>query len=93
MTSPGTPCSCCRVVNSICYWGPRREARWKRPALAVCALPFLLGIPALAWSFWDSSSPWYFQWLGGLLFLMSVFGVAVSLVGCNACVARLLGEF
>jgi hypothetical protein len=79
-------------VNFLCFWGPRPTARWKRRALVVCALLFLLGIPALFFTLPDR----YINWYNGLLslpfFLMGALGFVVALVGCDECVARALGE-
>nr|AGY30851.1 hypothetical protein [uncultured bacterium] len=92
MQAQRTHCSYCKVVNTVCFWGPRPEATWKRPVLILCALPFAFGIPALLWHFWgrpDSALLWL---LGIPLFLLAILGLLVGASGCSACVSRLFGE-
>lgn len=84
-------CAYCRIVNTICYWGPRPEAKWKRWTLLVCSLPFALCIPALF-----LASDWREAGIGvsalfSLLFIMGAMGIIVAFHGCNACVARFFG--
>lgn len=86
-------CRYCKVVNKLCFWGPRPEADWKRLAIILCALPFLLGIPGLLFLL-RRHQDIVALWLIGLpLFLLAAFGVVLSLKACNACVARLFGDF
>lgn len=59
--------------------------------LAVCCLPFALGIPALLW-FRGDQIDLGFLVLAGALFAASILGLVVSVVGCSACVSRILGE-
>lgn len=84
-------CPCCSAVNYTCFWGPRREAWWKRPALLVCCLPFALGIPAILWLRGGSLAT-AFWIVAGVLFAVSLLGLVVSAIGCKACVARILGD-
>ena len=87
MTYTGN-CLCGRVVHKVCPWGPRPAARWKRPVL------FLLSLLGLTIC-------------GGIIFLMRQqlilvlattvvlycgIGLLVSLFGCKACVAQMLGD-
>ncbi|QHE77019.1 hypothetical protein [Hydrogenophaga sp. PBL-H3] len=84
-------CPCCSTVNTICFWGPRREVWWKRPALLVCCLPFAGGIPAILWLKGGSLQAGF--WIvAGVLFAAALLGLVVSAIGCNACVARILGD-
>jgi len=92
MPNQQTNCSYCKVVNTICFWGPRPQASWKRPVLVLCALPFFIGIPALFWVFLGRQEIGVLWLLGIPLFLLSVLGLLVALRGCNACVSRLFGE-
>jgi len=92
MQEKQTHCACCKVVNTICFWGPRPEARWKRPVLVLCALPFVFGIPVLLWHVRGHADK-AFLWLPCIpLFLLAILGLVVGIRGCNACVARLYGE-
>ncbi len=89
-------CKFCKPVNMICFWGPRKEAGWKRPILLVCSLGFALGIGAILWltTFHATGPELVLVVLPALPFsLLSVAGLVVALAGCDACVARLLGEY
>lgn len=92
MPSQQSSCQYCKVVNTVCFWGPRPEATWKRPVLLLCALPFVVGIPVLFWVFWERQGTAVLWLLGVPLFLLGVLGLLVGFKGCSACVARLCGE-
>lgn len=85
-------CPYCKVVNTICYWGPRPEAKWKRWVLLASALPFAVSVPGalcvLGWTVAGLGA----SALLAPLFLLGVLGVLVAIHGCDACVARIFGE-
>jgi len=85
------PCPFCRVVNTVCYWGPRPVKSWKRPLVFVASVPITAGGLAFAWVMFEKQS------VAGVaigLFLAAVgalsFGVAIW--GCDQCVARLFAD-
>ncbi len=84
-------CKFCPVVNVICFWGPQREAPWKRPVLVVPSAAMIAGAAAIAWFLRDK---WTVAMLTAslVLFLFGVFGLGVAWRGCNACVARVCGS-
>ena len=90
MTKPA--CPYCKIVNTLCFWGPRPYARWKRPTLFFASVLLTAGFGALAWWMLQRPGNGLTVVLSGLLALVGVLGVAVALHGCNACVARLFGE-
>ncbi len=91
-------CSYCNVVNRLCYWGPRPQAKWKRPSLIIISLIAVLGIPTLIWTV--PLGPSSTGLLGTailfliitFLWLVGILGVLIGWHGCDACVARLMGE-
>jgi apolipoprotein N-acyltransferase len=85
-------CACCKSVNTICFWGPRREASWKRPVLMACSVVLVLGFGALAWYATSRPEALSFVVLASLVAIMGVLGLVIALTSCNACVARVLGE-
>jgi peptidoglycan/LPS O-acetylase OafA/YrhL len=86
-------CACCKSVNTICFWGPRRPARWKRPVLFVLSLVAVVGLSALIWTFKARPDALFFNGLAAIFVLAGLLSVVVAVRGCDACVARLLGEF
>lgn len=86
------PCNCCKPVNAICFWGPRREAMWKRPALLVASLVLAFGFGALAWYAMLRPDGSALAVLASITALMGIAGFIVSVAGCDACVARVLGQ-
>lgn len=83
-------CSLCPVVNKVCFWGPRAEEAWKRPSLFVASI-FITALGALVFvpNVLDSVATYV---LYSFILVMGVFGIVVSIFGCNACVARAFGE-
>lgn len=96
MNNRPLPCPYCRTVNTLCFWGPRPQARWKRPALGLTSLLINIGLLVLfimltaGWS--TDSMMFLFLLLAVLFWLASCLGVAVALFACDACVARLWGN-
>jgi hypothetical protein len=85
-------CPYCKVVNAICYWGPRPYAKWKRWVLLACAVPFAVSVPAALWLFGWTEVDMGTSALLAPLFLLGILGVLVATHGCDACVARMFGE-
>jgi hypothetical protein len=84
-------CRFCSVVNTLCFWGPRPEQRWKRPWLfAICAVSLIVLLTAVSMSREESVLVSYV--FGPVLIAFSAWGIVVSIGGCDACVARLFGE-
>jgi len=83
-------CALCRIVAKVCFWGPRPERTWKRPILFVASLL----ITALGAVVFAPNLPNHLGLyaLFGFVFLMGIFGIVVSIWGCNACVARVFGD-
>jgi hypothetical protein len=67
------------------------EKKWKRPVLLVLSLVGAIGFGALLWLAWTKATLG-FGLLAIALTAVFLLGVAVSLNGCNACVARLFGS-
>jgi len=86
------PCPHCKTVNTLCFWGPRSEARWKPPLLFVCSLALVGGFGWLLWHFRGRTDAELYLALTTFLVLMGCLGLLVSVHGCRACVARLTGE-
>jgi hypothetical protein len=85
-------CNYCRIVQFVAFWGPQREATWKRPVLFICSLA-LVGVFAFAtWVQLGQGESKVFVVLSVLLAALGFLGVLVALKGCNACVARLFGR-
>jgi hypothetical protein len=84
-------CYFCKLINTLCFWGPRPELRWKRPWLfAISAVS--LTVLTVAVSMSRSESFLVFYVLGPFVIAMSILGIVTSIGGCDACVARLFGE-
>lgn len=83
------------VVNALSFLPPAAERRWKRPLLAVLALPItgLGGAVAFGSQSLDgiiAVTVVFFIGLATLAFGM--LGLLGSMFGCGACVAKLLGR-
>lgn len=84
-------CSYCRVVQLIAFWGPLREAKWKRPALLICSVVMGGGSAFVTWMLYGQKEYKLFPLLSIPLAALGFLDVLVALNGCNACVARLFG--
>ena len=84
------PCRFCGVVNTLCYWGPRPIKSWKRPLLLVASVILTVGGLAGAWIVFEQGLVVAF--LSSILAALGALGIAVSLFGCNKCVARLFAD-
>ena len=85
-------CTYCKPVNKLCFWGPRPEKAWKRPLLFVLSLLMGMGFGSLPWLLHDRPNYALFFLIGAPLTAAAALSVLVSINGCDACVARLLGE-
>jgi hypothetical protein len=86
------PCTYCKTVNTICFWGAMPEKTWKRPALLILSVVGAVGFGALLWLSLIDATNVLFIALSMLLAAASLLGILVSLQGCDACVARLFGS-
>ena len=88
-------CAYCNTIKHVCFWGARSPAKWKRPVLFVAAGVFAIGIPVVVVLTWKGASAWAYTFLslGAVGFAASILGVLVAVRGCQACVARILGDF
>jgi len=85
------PCPTCRIVSTVCFWGPYRVSAWKRPALLILSILFIGGLSALAlYADFDRNTSWILLLLIPLLGL-GILGLVTSLRGCLNCVSRLFG--
>ncbi len=85
-------CGYCTLVNKLCFWGSRPEKDWKRPSLFFASLLLGGGFGYLLWLLRSHENYAFFASLAVPLVAGSVLGIVVAVRGCNACVARLLGE-
>ncbi|WP_349741881.1 hypothetical protein [Roseateles cavernae] len=86
-------CACCKTVNALCFWGPRPEKGWKRPWLLTLAL-VLMGVSGLLlWALRGHQHELGLAVLALFLVSLSGLGIVVAIKGCDACVARVFGDF
>jgi hypothetical protein len=95
MSAERSSCAYCNAVTHVCFWGPRPHAKWKRPVLLVASGVFAVGIPIVLVMTWKGATAGALTilLLGALVFAASSLGALVALTGCDACVARILGDF
>src|SRR5262245_44458622 len=92
--SSETSCRLCRPIGIICFWGPRPARKWKRPVLFVISIPILL-LGAVVFFLPPQYTPLELlplYVLSGFVQFIGLLGLIVSLLGCNACVARTFGD-
>lgn len=85
-------CMYCKPVQRIAFWGALPEARWKRPVLLLLSVLLGGGIAWLTWRLHGDPKYTYFPLLSVPLAILTFLGLLVSINGCNACVARLMGD-
>lgn len=86
-------CPTCKVVNFVCFWGDKPQKEWKRPILFVLSLLVLIGGSYLFYiSEHPSSKDPFTIILAIIIATLFMFCIAVSVLGCNRCVARLFGD-
>lgn len=89
-TSRSVRCKLCPLVAKLSFWGPRPERKWKRPGLFIASV-LIAALSAFVFVTRVSDfAPTYA--LFAVLFVVGVFGITVSVFGCNACVARAFGD-
>ena len=84
------PCACCKPVNFVCFWEPRRPAAWKRPALFGLGAAIVASLGVLLWVGPPQLGPFLEILCAGLI-VAGLLGLVVAVRGCDACVARCLG--
>lgn len=85
-------CNYCSVVNLIAFWGPLREAKWKRPALLICSLVMGGGSTFVTWMLFGQEEYKFFPLLSLPIVALGFLGMLVAFKGCDACVARMFGS-
>jgi len=85
-------CPYCKLINLVCFWGPRRTAPWKRPWLFVLSLAFTGLFWRLLWILKDHDDSVGFAVAVLPLALAAPLGLVIALHGCRSCVARLFGD-
>jgi len=93
MNNPKKSCATCKIVNKVCFWGEMPQKKWKRPALFILSIVLLVGGSYL-YSINEHPSSHEPFTLVLLLLAVSIllFGLLVSVIGCNSCVARIFGN-
>jgi hypothetical protein len=86
------PCAFCKTTDALCFWGPRAEAAWKRPVLGVLSAALASGCAALIWVFRDRGVAWPTLAIAAALLIAGLYSLAVTIRGCDQCVAKLLAE-
>ncbi len=85
-------CLYCRVVQFVSIGEPPPIKHWKRPTLLVAGIA-LATCTVLAMRFaWERDGAVFFAAVTALFHGMAILGVVISLGGCDACVARVLGK-
>lgn len=85
-------CPYCSIVNRLCFWGPRPDAKWKRPILLLSAVVIGAGCSWVIWQFRSRPDALVLLMLAAFFVAVAALSILVSIHGCNACVARLFGE-
>jgi len=85
-------CPTCRIVQTVCFWGPLKAVSWKRPALLLASTLIIAGMIVLAISVVaPAHGTWQWLLLAPIL-AFGVMGLVVALLGCANCVARIFGS-
>lgn len=85
-------CLYCGLVNYVSLGDPPPITKWKRPVLLVAGLALTV-CTVLALQFAaERSDSGFFGAVSVLLLIIALVGVAISVRGCDACVARYLGK-
>ena len=89
--SDSKACPTCRIVSTVCFWGPFKVASWKRPALLGLSLVLLGGCMALvSLPGVHRNADWFWFLLIPILGL-GMLGLVVAVRGCIHGVARIFG--
>lgn len=77
MQPRATSCPYCRVVNLLCFWGPRPEAPWNRLVSILLAASAVVALVAFSW-FFLSGLTLLVDCALLLLFLLTVLSIVVG---------------
>ena len=92
MHSRCTSCLYCHVVRFVSLGEPPPVKDWKRPLLLVAGVALTV-CTVLGLRFaWERADATFFAVVSCILMGMALFGVVISLRGCDDCVARFLGK-
>jgi hypothetical protein len=86
-----SPCPTCRIVQTVCFWGPYKVASWKRPALLILSILITGGLLALASFVIALPNTTWLWFLVVPVLAFGVLGVVVALRGCLNCVSHIFG--
>lgn len=93
MNNRAKVCTTCRIVDTVCFWGDKPQKQWKRPTLFIISIMALLcGIVLLNINIGKSSMGPFTILLSSFLGFILVTGIVVSVIGCDRCVAKLIGD-
>ena len=85
-------CLYCRAVQYISLGDPPPVKGWKRPVLLVAGISLTI-CTVLALRFaWERPDGLFFATVSSILMMIALLGVAISIRGCEVCVARFLGR-
>jgi hypothetical protein len=85
-------CLYCTLVQYVSLGTPPPAKGWKRPLLLVAGL-CLTVCTVLALRFaWERPDAMFFATVSVILMMIALLGVAISVRGCDDCVARFLGK-
>lgn len=86
-------CKLCPIVDRVCFWGALGPVkRWKRPVLLACSVAILgLGIFYCVLLLTRPHNAANIA-LGILTLAIGMFGLIVSWLGCDECVAKAFGR-
>jgi hypothetical protein len=85
-------CLYCNLVQYVSLGEPPPVHGWKRPVLAVAGVALTV-CTVLALRFaWERTDAMFFAEVSVILMIIALLGVAISLRGCDHCVARYLGK-
>ena len=85
-------CLYCHVTRFVSVGEAPPAKRWKRPVLLVAGIG-LTACTVMGLRFaWERSDAEFFAAISTLVMMLGLLGVAISLRGCDHCVARYLGK-
>jgi hypothetical protein len=92
MQSRCKTCLYCSLVQYMSLGDPPPVKGWKRPVLAVAGLALTIStVMALRFA-WERTGALFFATVSVILMMIALLGVAISVRGCDHCVARYLGK-
>ena len=79
-------------MNYMSLGDPPPVTKWKRPVLLVAGVALTV-CTVLALRFaWERTDGMFFASVSSILMIIALVGVAISVRGCDVCVARYLGK-